>query len=183
VQIGGKVVNQQLLAVGLAFLADDRAVEVEHKHLDAATLPCLPHVPGQVEEHCLEEEHEAHPLVVLVVLDLVLAVHVGRDTRLDHVFADAATEAVGYGERRVYPTVRVHDVERHIVDDAIDRVTDVLAGRDEQRERHQDDDGHLIVQPEYVVVDTHAVDFQQPLDGAEHVEHGGGGSSNAGFTH
>lgn len=174
-QIGGKVVNQQLLAVVLAIFTDNRAVEVEHKHLDAATLPRLPHVPGQVEEHCLEEEHEAHPLVVLVVLDLVLAVHVGRNARLDHVFADAATETVGYGERRVYPTVRVHDVERYIVDDAIDRVTDVLAGRDKQRERYQDDDSHFVVQPEYVVIDAHAVDFQQPLDGAEHVEHGGGG--------
>jgi len=100
---------------------------------------------------------------------------VGRDSRLDHVFADAAAETVGNGERRVYPTVRVHDVERHIVDDAIDRVADVLAGRDQQRERHEDDDGHLVVQPEYVVVDAHAVDLQQPLDGAEHVEHGGGG--------
>lgn len=110
-----------------------------------------------------------------MVLDLVLTVHVGRDSRLDDVFADAATETVGYGERRIYPTVRVHDGERYIVDDAIDWVADVLAGRDEQRERHQDDDGRLVVQSEYVVVDAHAVDLQQPLDGAEHVEHGGGG--------
>lgn len=174
-QVSGKVVDQELFAVGLTVLTDDRAVEVEHKHLDAAALPRLPHIPGQVEEHGLEKEHEAHPLVVFVVLDLVFSVHVGRDARLDDVFANAATDTVGYGERRVNPTIRVHDVERHIVDDAIDRVTDVLTGRDEQRERHQNDDSRLVVQSEYVIVDTYAVDFQQPLDGAEHVEHGGGG--------
>jgi len=173
VQVIGEVVDQQLLAIRLALLADDRAVEVEHQHFDAAAFPCLPHVPGQVEEHGLEKEHEAHPLVVLVILDLVLAVHVGRDPGLDDVLADAAGDPVRYGERRVYPAVRVHYVERHVVDDAVDRVADVLSGRHQQRERHQDDDGCLVVQTENVVVDTYAVDLQQPLDGAEHVEHGG----------
>lgn len=145
VQVGGKVVDEQLLAVSLALLADDRAVQIEHEHFDAAALPRLPHVPGQVEEHGLEEEHEAHPLVVLVVLDFVLTVHVGPDAGLDHVLADAAVDVVGQRKRRVDPTVRVHDVERHIVDDAIDRVADVLTGRDQQREGDQDDDGSLVV--------------------------------------
>lgn len=178
VQIGREVVDEQLLAVRLALLADDRTVEVQHEHLDAAALPGLPHVPGQVEEHRLEEQDEAHPLVVLVVLDLVLALHVRRDAGLDDVLTDAGSDPVGYGERGVNPAVGVHDVERHIVHDAVDRVADVLSGSDEQRERHQDDDGRLVVQSEYVVVDAHVVDLEQPLYGAENVEHVSGRRSS-----
>jgi len=104
---------------------------------------------------------------------------VRRDAGLDDVLADAAADPVGYGERRVDPAVRVHDVERHVVDDTVDGVADVLPGRDQQRERHQDDHGRLVVQSEYVVVDAHAVDLQQPLDGAENVEHVAAAGSRA----
>lgn len=73
VQIVGEVFNEQLLAVGFTLFVDDGAVHVECEHLDAATLPRLPQVAWHVEEDRLEEQHKAHPLVVLVVLACVLA--------------------------------------------------------------------------------------------------------------
>ena len=105
-----------------------------------------------VEEQRLEEEHEAHPLVVLVVLDAV-ALALQTDARMRHVDADLLRcQPVRDGERRVDPAVRVHHIARHAFDDAVDRVADVLARSHHQREGDQDDDGCLVVQPEDVVV-------------------------------
>ena len=46
-----------------------RYLKFLNKHADLAPLGGLPEVPRDVEESGLEEEHEANPLVVLVVLN------------------------------------------------------------------------------------------------------------------
>ncbi len=52
-------------------------------------------------------------------------------------------------------------------------------GGDEEGADDEDDEGGLVVQPEHVVVDADGVELDQPLDGAEDVEHGGGGGGFA----
>jgi len=77
--IGNKVVEDELLPTTFVVLIDDWTVEVHDKHLDSTTFPRLPEVTGNVEEHGLEEEDETHPLVVLVVLHFVrLAYHLSH---------------------------------------------------------------------------------------------------------
>lgn len=58
-----------------------------YEHLDLSSLRRLPEEPGQVEDGALEEEEEADPLVVLVVLELLALVQVadGRDARVREV--------------------------------------------------------------------------------------------------
>ena len=58
-----------------------RYLKFLNKHADLAPLGGLPEVPRDVEESGLEEEHEANPLVVLVVLNFssISKVSVGRD--------------------------------------------------------------------------------------------------------
>jgi hypothetical protein len=57
-------------------------LELLHQHPDFAAFRGLPQVSGDVEGGRLQEEDEANPLVVLVVLDLlaVLEVRVRGDT-------------------------------------------------------------------------------------------------------
>ena len=66
-------------------------------------------------------------------------------------------------------------VSRNFLYDAINWVSNVLPGGDEQRCDNQDDEGRLVVEPEGVVVDAYRVELDQPLDGAEHVKHGSSG--------
>lgn len=172
VEIGGEVIHEKFLAVVLALFVNDGAVEVEDEHLDAASLPGLPQVAGHVEQDGLEEQHETHPLIVLVVAHLVLPVHVGRHPGLHDVLAHAAHQPVGDGERGVDPAVGVHHVEGDLVHDAVNGIPDVLARGHQQGEGHQDDDGGLVVQSEDIVVDAYRVEFEKPLDGAKHVKHG-----------
>jgi len=175
VQVVGEVVHQQFNAFGLLLFGDHYVVEAVDQYPYAAALQYFPYVPGHVEEQGLEEQNETHPLVVLVVLDDVFALPVGPDARLNDVFAHAAADLFGHGERRVYPTIRIHDLIWHTVHHAVYRVTDVLPGGDDQRERDEHDDGRFVVQPEHVVVDAHGVQLQQIFHGTENVDHSDAG--------
>ena len=70
VQVGGEIIDENFLAFILGVLSDDGAIQVQHEHLHPASLPPLPQVTGDVEQECLEEQHETNPLVVFVVPDL-----------------------------------------------------------------------------------------------------------------
>lgn len=171
VQVRDEIAHQQLPVVGQAFVVDDQTVEVEHQHPDTSALPSLPDVSGNVEEHRLEEQDKAHPLVVLVMLDVVLAFHIGRHAGLSHVLADTTVRVIGNSERRVNPAVRIHDVGRDAADVTVDGIAEVLSGRDHYRERYQDDHGDLVMHAKHVIVNANVLEFQQPLYGSEHVEH------------
>lgn len=175
-QIRGEVFDQQFTPVALTVLADHRTIEVQHQHLDPAAFPRFPQVARNVEKDRLEEEGEADPLIVLVILDFVLALDVRGNPRLYQVLTNDPG-SIRDREGRVDPAVGVHYVQRYIVDDAVDRVADVLPGRHQQREDDQSDHGGLVVQPEHIVIDAHGVELQQPLHRTEHVEHGGGCAS------
>ena len=62
-------------------------------------------------------------------------------------------------------------IGRNFLDDAVDGVPNVLPGSDEEGGDDEYDEGGLVVEPEGVVVDAYRVELNQPLDGAEHVEH------------
>ena len=71
----------------------------------------------------------------------------------------------------MYPAIGVHHVPRYFLDNAVNGVPNVLLRRDQQGANHQDDEGGLVVQAEDIVVDADGVELDQPLDGAEDVEH------------
>ena len=115
------------------------------EHPDLAALGRLPEQPGQVEHAGLEEEEEADPLVVLVVLDLLALLEVaeGRDAGVRDVLALLAGPPGGDGEGGVDPAVGVHDAAGDAVDDAVDGVADVLAGGHQERGEDEHDHGAL----------------------------------------
>jgi len=121
----------------------------------------------------LEEQTEAHPLIVAVSLAIVhLAagvVHAG----VRHADAHLLLERLLDGVRRVYPTVRVEHVLRYVLGvHAVDGVADVLPGGDDQTERGQQHHRQTVVEPEHGRVDVHVADFHQALQAPEHVKHG-----------
>lgn len=54
-------------------------------------------------------------------------------------------KSVRDGVGGVDPAVGVHDVQRNFVHDAVNGVTDVLSGGDQERKGDQDDDRRLVM--------------------------------------
>ena len=102
----------------------------------------MPSSPRQVEECRLEEESEADPLVVLVVLLLLVdrRSHPGvRDLQ-----PDVRHHPVGDGEGGVYPAVGVHHVLGDVgVHDTVDGISNVLSAGDEEAGGDEDHHGGL----------------------------------------
>ena len=73
-------------------------------------------------------------------------------------------------------SVFCHGAKSHIVgdffNDAVDGVSDVLLGGDQQRGHDQDDEGGLVVKPEHIVVDADRVELDEALHRAEDIKHG-----------
>jgi len=121
----------------------------------------------------LEEEAEAHPLVVAVSLPVVRLAAGVVHARVRDGDAHLLLERLLDGVRRVYPTVRVEHVLGYVLGvHAVDRVADVLPGGDDQAERGQQHHGQAVVEPEHGRVDVHVADFHQALQAPEHVKHG-----------
>ena len=177
-----KVVDEKADSVILGVAIDDGHIHVLNQHLDLSRFPYLPQVSRDVEKNRLEEEGEADPLVVLVILEFLPFGQLpgGSHAGVSKVLQSAAV--LGDGERGVDPAVGVHDLLRNLLDDAVDGVADVLFGGDEQRARDEDDEGGLVVKPEDVVVDAYRVELDDALDGAENVKHFGGGFSSVTST-
>lgn len=70
--------------------------------------------------------------------------------------------------------VRSHIV-RDFFDYAVDGVSDVLLGGNQERGHDEDDEGGLVVQPEHIVVDAHGVELDEALHRAEDIKHGDAG--------
>lgn len=68
-----------------------------------------------------------------------------RGDRETIVIRYLSTERVRHGERGRYPAVSIDDVRGQALDDAGDRITDVLGGRDHQRAREQQHRGEVVV--------------------------------------
>lgn len=169
VHVFREVVGQHPDALRLP-LGGHHDAQVLAERPDPAALPRLPQVPGHVERDGLQEQHHAHPLVVLVVSHLV-TVPGRRHAGVRDVLSDAAVRRPGQRVRRVDPAVRVHHLGGHPLHHAVDGVAHVLLGRDHHREERQRDQRRLVMEPEHVVVHAHAVDLQQTLQRLEEVEH------------
>ena len=57
------------------------------------------------------------------------------------------------------------------IDDAVDRVTDVLSGCDQQAGSDKDEDGGFVVKTEHVIVDPHLVQVREPTNLTEEPQH------------
>ena len=67
------------------------------------------------------------------------------------VDAGDAVDLAGDGEGGVDPAVGVHHVVGDLLDDAVDRVANVLARGHQEGAYHQDDEGGLVVEPTYAL--------------------------------
>ena len=91
-----------------------------------------------------------------------------------HLEADLLQVGTVDRVRGVDPAVRVEHVLRYILGvDAVDRVAHVLSRRHDEAERQQDHHRDAVVQPEHGRVDVDVADFDQVLEAAEYVQHGG----------
>ncbi len=57
------------------------------------------------------------------------------------------------------------------IDDAVDRVADVLSGCDQQAGSDKDEDGSFVVKTEHVIVDPHLVQVREPTNLTEEPQH------------
>ena len=156
-----------------------------HQHVHPAGLHRLPNKARNVEESCLEEEDIADPLVVAVV-DIVLTTSVGSNSRVRNIHPLLPRPHVSYGECSVDPAVSVHDPTGHTLQltapswpaqshtylhQAVDGVTDILSGGDEDAADDEDHHGGFVVQSEHIVVDTDRVKLQKMDESLEYVQH------------
>ncbi|CAB0008063.1 unnamed protein product, partial [Nesidiocoris tenuis] len=94
------------------------------------------------------------------------------DARIRNDDADAFLERAAYRVRRMYPAICIQYIFGYIFRvDAVDRISHVLACRDDQREGHEDHNGDRIVESENRRVDPDVVDFDEILQAAEDVQH------------
>ena len=122
----------------------------------------------------LEEETEADPLVVFDVLFVRFISRRSIDARMGYLKAHFLEMSAVNGVRTVDPTVRIEYVLGDILGvDAVDRITDVLPRRHDETEGEQDHHRDAVVQPEDGRVDVDVADFDEVLETAEYVQHGG----------
>lgn len=69
-------------------------------------------------------------------------------------------ERVRHGEGGSYPAVSVDGVRRQALDDAGDRVTDILGGREHHRAREQQHRGEVVVHPKHHRIRDNLLPFQ-----------------------
>lgn len=121
----------------------------------------------------LQEQHEADPLVVSVLLPLVFRIRPGVvDAGERHLGATAFPVRRRDRVRAVDPAVSVEDVLGQILAVyAVDRIADVLASGDDQRERYQQDHREAVMQTEHRAVDVDVRDLYEALQAAEYVQH------------
>lgn len=119
----------------------------------------------------LEKQHEANPLIVFVVLDLIFTLRMRTNTGLNDILSNNPRQPIRNGERRINPTICVHNIQRYLIDDAIDGVANVLSRRNQKWKGNQNDHRRFVVQAKYVVVDADLVELQQPLHGAKNIKH------------
>lgn len=121
----------------------------------------------------LQEQHEADPLVISVLFPLAFGIQFGIvDPGKRHLQALYLAVRRGYRVRAVYPAVSVENVLGQVLAVyAVDGVADVLAGRDDQGERYQQDHGQAVMQAEDGAVDMDVRDFYETLQTAKYVQH------------
>ena len=128
----------------------------------------LPQKLGTVKTCGLEKEHEADPLIILMMGNVFRVVSQGSNPRIRYVFS---RQMRGDREGGVDPAVRVHDVGRDPVYDAVDGVAEELLGSDEEAGAEEDDGGELVVEAKHVTVDADVVRFEQVQKWRELIEH------------
>lgn len=121
----------------------------------------------------LQEQHEADPLVVSVLLSLAFGIWFGIvDAGKGHFQALFLPVRRGYRVCAVYPAVSVQNVLGQIFAVyAVDGIADVLAGCDDQGERYQQDHSQAVMQAEDGAVDMDVRDFYETLQTAKYVQH------------
>lgn len=120
----------------------------------------------------LEKQAERHPLIVLVRFAIAQFALGIANARIRHLAAHFLAEHALQRVRRVDPAERVQHILRYVFGvNAIDRIANVLACGDDQRECHQHQHREAVVRPEHQRIDVHVADAHQILQAAEYVEH------------
>lgn len=112
-------------------------------------------------------EHEANPLVVFVVFDVLGLPPThrnARNPRMRNVKSNSTSHHLRHRVRRLDPTERVDHLLADLVDDAVDWVAEELLRSYEDGAAGKDEDGELVVQPEDLVVDRDFLDFYDAFD-------------------
>lgn len=125
VQIVAKISDENFAS--LVCVRQDGTIHAEHDGSQSAALELFPYVAWRIEAGRLEEEHEADPLVVLVI-DALLAGPILVHSRIRHIYTHRLVPRVHHRESGMDPAVGVEQVGRDVVARyTIDGVAEVLS--------------------------------------------------------
>jgi hypothetical protein len=96
----------------LFFVGTNTDIQVHHESLNPSSLPTFPQPARNVKEACLEEEDEANPLIVSVILE-GLCVDGGINSGSNDLRSDRLVPSSSDRVRRVDPTVSVDHILRN----------------------------------------------------------------------
>lgn len=91
-----------------------------------------------------------------MIFNIVDALYVTSYTWLYDVHTNDAT-TIRDRKGRINPAISIHHVGRYFIDNAINRIADILSWGYKQGERDQYDHGCFVVQSEDIIVDAHTV--------------------------
>lgn len=126
-----------------------------------------------MNDQYLQEQHEADPLVVAVLLSVSFEMRLRVvDAGKRHLRAFSLVVRRNDRVRTVYPAIGVqHVLGQVLAVNAIDWIAHVLTSGDDQRERDQQDHGEAVVQAEYGAVYVYVRDLYKALQTAKYVQH------------
>lgn len=167
--MGQHISDEYLLLFLPLLLGAQPEVQAHDQRGHEAALLHVPQPLGEIAHHGLEEEREAHPLVVRVILGRLAVL--GADARVCGTHALDPVERVRHGERGRDPTVRVYRPGRQPVNNALYRVAHVLRGRHHDGTGQQHHRGERDVHPEHGAIDGHRLPLDELLEAAQQFQH------------
>lgn len=167
--MGQQIPDEYLLLFLPLLLGAQPEVQAHDQRGHEVTLLHIPQPLGEIAHHCLEEEHEAHPLIVRVILGRRAVL--GADSRMSGTHALYLVVRVRHGERGRYPTVRVHRLGGQAVHYALYRVAHELRGRHYDGTGQQHHRGERDVHPEHGAIDGHRLPLDELLEAAQQFQH------------
>lgn len=166
-----EVVDKSLFLSVLLIFMTNPDVHPHDESLHEASLPGVPHPLGGVAEHRLEEENEANPLVVAVVLFGALVVVVVRNPRMSHFDTYGPPEGIGHGEGGSDPAEGIDRMSRKSRDNTLNGIADVLCRGDDERAGHEECRCEEVVESEDGIVCDYGLPLEVVLEASEESQH------------
>lgn len=170
-----EVVDEDAFLFVFFVLSANADVETHDEGAHETALEGVPDEFRGVARQGLEEEDEAHPLVVRVVFVRFEVAVIVVDAGMGYFEPDLAAEGIRHGEGAGYPAEGVDDMGGETADDTLDGVPHELCRCDDETAGHQQRCGEQVVHPEQDAVRLDVLPFQVAPQSSEQLIHPGNG--------